>query len=70
MGAGDIQKFEAAYVKEVQVAEIIEKTHSLAVRLLCCRGCALMLKRRYIWSCVRYVSKIVDILVRVLKYKC
>lgn len=33
MGAGDIQKFEAAYVKEVQVAEVIEKTHSLAVRL-------------------------------------
>ena len=33
MGAGDIQKFEATYVKEVQVAEVIEKTHSLAVRL-------------------------------------
>ena len=35
MGAGDIQKFEAAYVKEVQVAEVIGKTHSLAMRLLC-----------------------------------
>ena len=33
MGAGDIQKFEAAYVKEVQVAESNKKTHSLAVRL-------------------------------------
>ena len=41
MGAGDIQKFEAAYVKEVQVAEVIEKTHSSGCASFCCVvGCS------------------------------